>query len=255
LLTAGGAALSSAGCRLGFEPEVEQSEQVTDDRIRLAIRAQDQMPARGDLAQRLEAVSLPFDDLEGGVRAPARVVRSVSAAASAARDLGWPVALKVVARGLLHKRDVGTVATSLRTAADVRRAAKAVQASVTAAGYELDGFLVQRMIPDGVELLLGMVQDASFGPVVACGAGGTNTELFKEVAVRITPVTDRDAAEMVRGLQFYPLLTGYRGSRPCNIAAVENMLMRIGAMVDAHPEIAELDCNPGHRRARRRSGR
>jgi acyl-CoA synthetase (NDP forming) len=95
-----------------------------------------------------------------------------------------------------------------------------------------------------VELLMGIVQDASFGPVVACGAGGTNTELFKDVAVRITPVTDRDAAEMVRGLQLYPLLAGYRGSTPCDIAAVENMLMRIGAMVDAHPEIAELDCNP-----------
>ena len=180
----------------------------------------------------------------GVAQPPARVVRSVSAAATAARDLGWPVALKAVARGLLHKHDVGAVATSLRTPADVRRAAKAMQASVTAAGYELDGYLVQRMIPDGVELLMGMVQDASFGPVVACGAGGTNTELFKEIAVRITPVTDRDAAEMVRGLQLYPLLTGYRGSRPCNIAAVENMLMRIGAMVDAHPEITELDCNP-----------
>jgi acyl-CoA synthetase (NDP forming) len=95
-----------------------------------------------------------------------------------------------------------------------------------------------------VELLMGIVQDASFGPVVACGAGGTNTELFKHVAVRITPVTDHDAAEMVRGLQLYPLLTGYRGSAPCDIAAVENMLMRISAMVDAHPEIAELDCNP-----------
>ena len=182
--------------------------------------------------------------VHGVTQPPARVVRSVSAAAKAARDLGWPVALKAVARGLLHKRDAGAVATSLRTSTEVRRAAKAMQASVTAAGYELDGFLVQKMIPDGVELLMGMVQDVSFGPVVACGAGGTNTELFKDVAVRITPVTDRDAAEMVRGLQFYPLLTGYRGSTPCDIAAVENTLMRIGAMVDAHPEIAELDCNP-----------
>ncbi len=182
--------------------------------------------------------------VHGVTQPPARVVHSVAAAAKAARELGWPVALKAVARGLLHKRDAGAVATSLRTSTEVRRAAKAMQASVTAAGYELDGFLVQKMIPDGVELLMGMVQDVSFGPVVACGAGGTNTELFKDVAVRITPVTDRDAAEMVRGLQFYPLLTGYRGSTPCDIAAVENTLMRIGAMVDAHPEIAELDCNP-----------
>ena len=183
-------------------------------------------------------------DVHGVAQAPARVVHSVSAAVTAARDLEWPVVLKAVARGLLHKRDAGAVVTSLRTPTDVRRAARAMQSSVTSAGYQLDGFLVQRMVPDGVELLIGMVHDASFGPVVACGAGGTNTELFKDVAVRITPMTDLDAAEMVRSLQLYPLLTGYRGSAPCDVAAVERLLMRIGAMVDAHPEIAELDCNP-----------
>jgi acetate---CoA ligase (ADP-forming) len=182
--------------------------------------------------------------LHGVPQAPARVVSSVTAAVAAARELGWPVAVKAVAHGLIHKRDAGAVATSLRTPAEVRRAAKAMQASVTAAGYEVEGFLVQQMISGGVELLVGMVQDASFGPVLACGAGGTNTELFKDVAVRITPVTDRDAAEMVRGLQLYPLLTGFRGSPPCDVAAVENLLMRISAMVSAHPEIAELDCNP-----------
>ena len=68
-----------------------------------------------------------------------------------------------------------------------------MRASVTAAGYEVRGFMVQPMISDGVELIVGMVQDASFGPVVACGAGGTNTELIGDVSVRITPVTDRDA--------------------------------------------------------------
>ncbi|MGZ4298706.1 MAG: bifunctional acetate--CoA ligase family protein/GNAT family N-acetyltransferase [Solirubrobacteraceae bacterium] len=182
--------------------------------------------------------------IHGVAQAPARVVGSVSAAVTAARDLGWPVALKAVARGLIHKRDAGAVATSLRTPAEVRRAARTMQASVTAAGFQVQGFVVQQMIPDGVELLVGMVQDASFGPVLACGAGGTNTELFKDVAVRITPVTDRDAAEMVRSLQLYPMLTGFRGSAPCDVAAVESVLIRVGAMVDAHPEIAELDCNP-----------
>jgi acetate---CoA ligase (ADP-forming) len=177
-------------------------------------------------------------------QAPARVVSSVTAAVSAAKELGFPVAVKAVARGLIHKREAGAVATSLRSPADVRRAAKAMQASVTAAGYPVDGFLVQQMIGDGVELLVGMVQDASFGPVLACGAGGTNTELFKDVAVRITPVTDRDAADMVRSLQLYPMLTGFRGSAPCDVSAVENVLMRVSAMVGAHPEIAELDCNP-----------
>jgi len=182
--------------------------------------------------------------LHGAPRAPSRVVRTVSGAAAAARELGGPVALKAVAPGLIHKRDAGAVVTGLRTPAEVRRAAKAMHQSVGAAGYTVEGFLVQQMILEGVELLLGMVHDASFGPVLACGAGGTNTELLKDVAVRITPVTDRDADEMIRGLKLYPLLTGYRGSAPCDIGAVQDILMRIGAMVDAHPEIAELDCNP-----------
>jgi acyl-CoA synthetase (NDP forming) len=182
--------------------------------------------------------------LHGVTRAPTRVVRSVGAAVAAGRELGWPVAIKAVAAGLVHKRDAGAVATSLRTPAELGRAAKAMYASVTAAGYELTGYLVQPMIQDGVELLVGMVQDASFGPVVACGAGGTNTELLRDVAVRITPVTDRDAAEMVRALRMYPAFTGYRGSAACDIAAVESLLVHISAMVDAHPEIAELDCNP-----------
>lgn len=179
----------------------------------------------------------------GIVLAPARVVRSVSGAAAAAREMGWPVALKAVAPGLIHKRDAGAVATSLRTPTELRRAAKAMQASVSAAGFEIRGFIVQPMIT-GVELIVGMVQDASFGPVVACGAGGTNTELLKDVSVRITPVTDRDAGEMLRALKLYPMLTGYRGSMPCDIGAVETLLVRVSAMVRAHPEIAELDCNP-----------
>ena len=100
------------------------------------------------------------------------------------------------------------------------------------------------MIEGGVELLVGVVQDESFGPVLACGAGGTNVELVKDVAVRITPVTDLDAAEMLRALKLFPLLTGFRGSRPCDVAAVQDVILRVSVMVEAHPEIVELDCNP-----------
>jgi acyl-CoA synthetase (NDP forming) len=100
------------------------------------------------------------------------------------------------------------------------------------------------MVPEGVELLLGVVHDPLFGPVVACGAGGTATELLKDVAVRLTPLTAADAAEMVRSLATFPLLDGYRGAPPADVAALEDVLVRLGALVEAHPEIAELDCNP-----------
>lgn len=93
-------------------------------------------------------------------------------------------------------------------------------------------------------MIVGVVHDESFGPVLACGAGGTTADLVKDVAVRITPLTDRDAGEMVRSLKTFPLLDGYRGAAPCDVAAIEDVLLRVSAMVQAHPEIAELDCNP-----------
>jgi acyl-CoA synthetase (NDP forming) len=80
--------------------------------------------------------------------------------------------------------------------------------------------------------------------VIACGTGGTAVELLKDVAVRITPLTDRDATEMVRSLATFPLLDSYRGAPRVDVAALEELLLRVSAMVEGHPEIAELDCNP-----------
>jgi acetyl coenzyme A synthetase (ADP forming)-like protein len=95
-----------------------------------------------------------------------------------------------------------------------------------------------------VKLTVGVVHDPSFGPVLACGAGGPTAELIQDVAVRITPVTDLDAHEMVRSLKTFPLLDGYRGAPRCDVESIEDLLLRVGAMVEAHPEIVELDCNP-----------
>ena len=165
-------------------------------------------------------------------------------AVAAAQALGVPVVLKAVATGLLHKSDAGGVMLGLDGADAVRAGALQIEAAVTAAGHALEGFVVQPMAAGGVELIVGVVHDQSFGPVLACGAGGTTAELIKDVAVRITPVTDLDAAAMLRSLRTFPLLDGYRGAAPCDVAAVEDVLLRVSALVQAHPEIAELDCNP-----------
>ena len=93
----------------------------------------------------------------------------------------------------------------------------------------------------GVELIVGVVNDHSFGPVLACGAGGTTAELIKDVAVRITPVGDVDATEMLRSLRTFPLLDGYRGAPRCDLRAIEDVLLRVSALVEAHSEIVELD--------------
>jgi acetyl coenzyme A synthetase (ADP forming)-like protein len=173
-----------------------------------------------------------------------RLAGSPEEAGAAANELGGPVALKAVAPRLVHKTEAGAVRLGLAGAEAVQAAATEVAAAVAAEGYTVDGFLVQRMVGEGVELLVGVVHDASFGPVIACGAGGTAVELLKDVAVRITPLTNLDAAEMVRSLATYPLLEGYRGAPRADVAALEDLLLRVSALVEAHPTIAELDCNP-----------
>ena len=166
------------------------------------------------------------------------------AAVAAASRLDGPVALKALAPGLVHKSDVGGVLLDLDGPEAVTAAARKIRQSVAKAGYELDGLVVQQMAPTGVELLVGVVHDPSFGPVVACGAGGTAAELLKDVSVRITPLTDLDASELVRSLRTFPLLDGYRGAPRLDVEAVEDVLLRVSAMVERHPTIAELDLNP-----------
>lgn len=161
-----------------------------------------------------------------------------------AAEIAAPVALKASAPGLVHKSDVGGVLLGLEGAGAVRAAAETIRGAVAQAGFELDGYVVQEMAAAGVELIVGVVNDPSFGPVVACGAGGTTAELIGDVAVRITPLTDLDAAEQVRALRTFPLLDGYRGQPRLDVAGVEDVLLRVSAMVGRHPEIAELDLNP-----------
>lgn len=173
-----------------------------------------------------------------------RVVSDAATAAAAASELGAPVVLKAIASGLLHKSDAGGVLLGLDGSAAVLDGARRIETSVEGAGHKLEGFVLQPMAPSGVELIVGVVHDHSFGPVIACGAGGTTAEVVKDVAVRITPLTDVDATEMVRSLKIFPLLNGFRGAEPCDLAAIEDVLLRVSAMVERHPEIAELDCNP-----------
>jgi acetate---CoA ligase (ADP-forming) len=172
-----------------------------------------------------------------------RVVSTPEAAAGAAAQFAGPVALKVVAPTLVHKTDVGAVRLGL-AARDVYDEARKMAEAVRLKGHAPTGFMVQPMAQKGVELLLGVVQDPTFGPVIACGAGGVTAELLKDVAVGVAPLTDRDARDMVRSLRTFPLLDGFRGAPKCDVPAVEDALLRLSAMVERHPEIAELDANP-----------
>ena len=173
-----------------------------------------------------------------------RIAGDATAAGAAAEELGGSVALKAQGPGLLHKSEMGAVRAPLSGAEEVRRAADEMDVAVAGAGGERESFIVQDMADAGPELLVGVVEDVTFGPVLACGAGGTQAELLKDVSVRICPVTRGDVSQMLRSLRTFPLLTGYRGAPPVHLGKLEDLLLRVSAMVDAHHEIAEMDLNP-----------
>jgi len=173
-----------------------------------------------------------------------RIVANADEAGIAAEQIGREVALKAIAPDLLHKTEAGAVRLHLSGSDAVRAAAHEMSEVLSSRGHVPSGFVVQRMAQRGVEMLVGVVHDPQFGPVVACGAGGVQVELLRDVSVRITPLSKEDASDMIRELKTYPLLTGFRGSAPTDIASLEEGLLRVSAMVEDIPQIAELDCNP-----------
>lgn len=173
-----------------------------------------------------------------------RVVSNVEEAAAIAAQIGGEIALKAVAPGLVHKTEAGAVRLRLHDPETVHTAAQEMNERLSAQGHSPSGFVVQKMAKRGVEMLVGVVHDPQFGPVVACGAGGVQVELLKDVSVRLSPLSNEDASEMIRELKTYPLLTGFRGSAPADVGALERALLRVSAMVEDLPQIAELDCNP-----------
>lgn len=173
--------------------------------------------------------------------AEARRVSTADDAVAAAAALGYPVALKAASPELVHKSDVGGVALDLLDADEVR---SAFEEMATALGDSMGGATVQAMAPPGVETIVGVVHNASFGSLVLFGLGGTTAELLGDTALRILPLTDGDAHDLVRSLRGSPLLFGYRGSPLVDVAALEDLLLRVGRLADDLPEVAEMDANP-----------
>lgn len=171
-------------------------------------------------------------------------VKDADGAVKAREAFGGKVAMKAVAPGLVHKSDVGGVALGLEDEAQVRDAARHMTDRLRAKGYDLSGFLVQPMLEDASEMFVGVTHDRIFGPIVACGAGGVFVELLKDVSVRLTPISKREAGEMVHSLHTYPALDGYRGAPRRDIAALEDVVVRVGALADEMHEILEVDLNP-----------
>ncbi len=182
----------------------------------------------------------------GGTLPPGGLAKSEEDAVDLAQRVGFPVAVKLASRTIVHKTEAGGVALNLRDAAAVRSAWKAMRERLAAGGRaaEMDGVVVQPMLTGGVEVMIGVTHDPVFGPLVAFGLGGIHVEILGDVRFRVTPLTDRDAADIVREIKGYRLLEGYRGHPPADLAALESLLLRISHLVETVPEIVELDLNP-----------
>jgi acyl-CoA synthetase (NDP forming) len=179
-----------------------------------------------------------------GIPMPAFALATTPAeAAAAAVTIGLPVAVKIDAPTITHKSDVGGVVLDLPSSGAVQVACEQMLARM-GPQTPVNGFLVQRMVERGVEVMAGVVDDPVFGPLAGFGMGGTAVEVLNDMAFRITPLTDADAAAMVRSIRGLPLLRGHRGQPAADIAAIEDLLLRISWLVEAVPAIAEMDLNP-----------
>ncbi len=162
-----------------------------------------------------------------------RVAETVAEAVAAADELGYPVVVKTAAAGA-HKTESGGIALGLASADEVRAAVQRIAPPV----------LLQPMIPHGVELLAGVVQDPVFGPLVAFGPGGVLAELIGDAGFRIAPLTDVDAEELVLGGKAGRLVRGFRGAPPADTGALLDLVHRLARLAEDVPEVAELDLNP-----------
>ena len=159
----------------------------------------------------------------------------------AAAEIGGPVVMKADVRGVVHKTDAGAVQLDLRTETDIRRAYRLLTGKF---GPRLRQVLIQPMITGGTEVIIGVVQEPSFGPLVLFGLGGVATDVLDDHVARLAPLTDADADELIHSIHSAPLLLGHHDSPPADLTALREMLLRISRLADDLPEVTELDLNP-----------
>ncbi|HQM43075.1 MAG TPA: acetate--CoA ligase family protein, partial [Smithellaceae bacterium] len=161
-------------------------------------------------------------------------------------SLRYPVALKLLSRDASHKTDIGGVRLNIRNKKDLLSAFAEMKSAIGKLKQRpaIDGFLIQEMAKDGVEFFVGGRRDNTFGPIVMVGLGGIHIEIFKDTAIRLAPVTKREAKEMLQELKAYPLLQGARGEKRADINALVDVICRVAFMMTAEAGIGQIDLNP-----------
>ena len=174
------------------------------------------------------------------------LVNSSDEAVSVAKKLGFPLVMKVVSPQILHKTDVGGIKIGIDNVTDIKKTFVDMHRSLSKKkGVNVKGILLEKMVPNGVELIIGLQNDPQFGPVIMVGLGGVMTDIFKDVSFRMLPITTSDAKSMLNELKGSKLLKGFRGSTPINADMIAKVLVQIGKMCLENADyINSIDFNP-----------
>jgi 3-hydroxypropionyl-CoA synthetase (ADP-forming) len=182
---------------------------------------------------------------EYGIKVPQyALVTSADEAIKRSREIGFPLVAKIVSADILHKTDVGGVKVGLSSEDDVKKTFDDMYYRLKEK-YDVKGVLLEKMVPNGVELIIGLQNDSQFGPSIMVGLGGIYTELFKDVSFRVLPITKNDASKMLESLRGKDILKGFRGSKPINMDMLSEAIVNIGTLgVDLAGKYESIDFNP-----------
>jgi len=177
---------------------------------------------------------------------PSELARTAQEASSTADRIGFPVVLKIVSKDILHKTEARGVLLDVRTLLDVEKGFSKIieNARQFNSSARIEGVLVQKMVPQGIEVIVGALTDPHFGQTLMFGLGGVFVEILRDVTFRIAPISNQDAREMIREIKAYPILSGYRGKPPVDKETLVDIILRASEMMMENKEINQMDLNP-----------
>ena len=175
-----------------------------------------------------------------------KLIKSEDEITGLAKEIIFPIAMKIVSPDIIHKTDAGGVKLNIKDETEAESAYQEIifQAKKYNKEARIEGVIAYTMVPQGTEIIIGMMKDPHFGPVIMFGLGGIFVEILKDISFRILPIEERDAREMVNEIKGFEILKGVRGEGPKNIKAIKNLLLKISQLALENPEINEIDLNP-----------
>ena len=175
-----------------------------------------------------------------------KLIKSEDEIIGLTKEINFPIAMKIVSPDIIHKTDAGGVKLNIKDETEARLAYQEIisKAKKYNKNAKISGAIVDSMIHEGTEIIIGMMKDPHFGPVIMFGLGGIFVEILKDISFRILPIEERDAREMVNEIKGFEILKGVRGEGPKNIKAIKNLLLKISQLALENPEINEIDLNP-----------